>query len=56
MLILSRKVNEQIVIRYGEHTALVRIIEIGRGRVRLGVTAPNDVVVHREEIAQRILE
>lgn len=56
MLVLSRKLNEQIVVSWGKQTALVRVVEKCRGRVRLGVTAPIGVAVHREEIAERIQE
>lgn len=53
MLILSRKEGESIVI--GE-TIKVHIIEI-RGRlVRIGVEAPEETPVYREEIYQKIVE
>lgn len=57
MLILARYVGEKI--RIGA-TIEVEVLEIaresGRARVRLGVTAPADVRVDREEIAQRRAE
>lgn len=53
MLILTRKVGEAIVI--AEHTT-VRLLEIKGGQVKLGIEAPNQVAVHREEILLRILE
>ena len=50
MLVLSRKLNEEIVIA-GE--IRVKVLELRRGRVRLGVCAPADVTVDRAEIALR---
>jgi carbon storage regulator len=54
MLVLTRKKGEQIVIRLGEETVIVRIADVTRDRVRLGVIAPRSVAVHREEVARRI--
>lgn len=53
MLVLNRKIGEQIVI--GKDIT-VTIVEIKHGRVRLGVSAPREVSIHREEIAARIEE
>jgi carbon storage regulator len=51
MLVLSRKVNERIVINGNIIITLVRI----RGDiVRIGVDAPKDVTVHRQEVADEI--
>lgn len=54
MLVLSRKKNEQLVIRMGEETVFIRILDVARDRVRVGITAPRSVEVHREEVARRI--
>jgi carbon storage regulator len=53
MLILTRKIGECITI--GDH---IRVYVVGvRGKqVRLGIEAPADAIVHREEIYQRIVE
>ncbi len=51
MLILTRKDGEAIVI--GDHVT-VRVLETQGSHVRLGVEAPLDVEVHREEVAIRI--
>ena len=48
---LSRKTGEQIVIR---NDITVKIVEVRNGVVRLGITAPKDVSIHREEIFERI--
>lgn len=47
MLVLSRKKNESIVIN-GNIT--VFIVEVRGDKVRLGISAPKDVPVHRKEI------
>ncbi len=51
MLVLSRSVNEQI--RIG-HDIVIMVVDIRGDKVRLGITAPNEVPVHREEIYQAI--
>jgi carbon storage regulator len=56
MLVLTRRKGEQLVITMGEQTVLVRVLEIARDRVRLGVIAPKEIAVHREEVARRIAE
>ena len=51
MLILSRKINEKIMI--GEDIS-VSIIEIRGDQVRLGVDAPREVKVYRQEVFDAI--
>jgi carbon storage regulator CsrA len=58
MLILSRKNQESVVIGGvdGFHRLLkVTVIDIARGRVRLGFEVDTDVPVHRAEIWERIV-
>lgn len=47
MLVLSRKQNESIKI--GDNITLT-VVEIRGNKVRLGIDAPDDVAVHRQEI------
>ena len=47
MLVLSRKVNESIVIN---NDITVVIVEIRGDKVRLGIEAPHEVPVHRKEV------
>jgi len=54
MLVLNRKKHEQIVIRVGGEMVVVRVVDMGRGAVRLGIIAPDNVAVYREEIARRM--
>ena len=53
MLVLSRKINEQIVIGGG---IIVTVVEVRGDKVRLGIVAPKDVPVHREEVSRKITE
>jgi carbon storage regulator len=50
MLILGRRVGEEIVIA-GD--IRVTVVAVQRDRVRLGISAPNDVVVDRAEVHER---
>ena len=48
MLVLSRKLNEKIVIDGG---IVLTVVKIDRNQVRIGIEAPSNVGVFREEIA-----
>lgn len=52
MLVLSRKVNESIKIANGEVT--ITIVDIRGDKVRLGIDAPKDIDVHRQEVFDAI--
>ena len=47
MLVLSRKVGEKILI--GDQIS-VTVVRLGQGVVRIGVEAPDDLTIVREEI------
>jgi len=51
MLVLSRKKDEKIVI--GDQITLM-VIDIRGDKVRLGIEAPKDVAVHRQEVYEAI--
>jgi carbon storage regulator len=53
MLVLTRRPGEEVVIGDRIH---VTVTLIGNDRVRLGITAPPDVPVHRAEVYERIRE
>ena len=53
MLILTRKEGESL--RLGDDVRIT-VVSVKGGHVRIGVSAPREVAVHREEIYQKIAE
>ena len=51
MLVLSRKKNESIVI---DSNITITVVEIRGDKVRLGIVAPKEVPVHRQEVYDMI--
>jgi carbon storage regulator len=51
MLILTRRIGE--IVRIGDDVS-VAVLGIKGNQVRLGIEAPKDIPVHREEIFERI--
>ncbi len=51
MLVLSRKLGEQIFI---QDNIRVTVVEIRGDKVRLGIEAPKNIIVHRQEVAEAI--
>jgi carbon storage regulator len=51
MLVLSRKPQEEIII---DGDIRITVVETSRGRVKLGITAPQSVPVHRAELAREL--
>ena len=51
MLVLSRKKNESIVI---DNDITIVVVEIRGDKVRLGVDAPKEIPVHRQEVFEAI--
>ena len=52
MLVLTRSIGERLIINNGE--VKISILEVKGNQVRLGIDAPRNVSVHREEIFNRI--
>ena len=52
-MILSRKVGETIHV--GD-SVTVTVLGVARGQVKIGIEAPRELTVHREEVYQRIQE
>jgi carbon storage regulator len=50
MLVLSRKLGEKIQI---SENITITVLEIDRGKIRLGIEAPRSVSVLRQELANR---
>lgn len=53
MLVLSRKINESIKI---QDNIKVTIVSIEGDRVKLGIEAPKEIAVNREEVYERIVK
>ena len=53
MLVLTRKLGENI--RIGD-SVKITVLEVRSGQVKLGIEAPPEIKVHREEIYARIQE
>jgi len=51
MLVLTRKLGETVLIN---DNISVTVLGIQGGQIKLGFTAPKDVTINREEIAERI--
>jgi len=52
MLVLSRKLGEKIII--GDNI-VVTVVKIDRNQIRIGIEAPSDIPVYREEIVPQRL-
>lgn len=52
MLVLSRKQFEGIIVGGGE--IVIKVVEVRGDKVKIGIEAPADIPVHREEIWQQI--
>ena len=53
MLVFTRRRNQ--TIRIGDGIS-VQVLRVGRDSVRLGIVAPHDVAVHRQEVYDQIRE
>ena len=53
MLALTRKKNEAIIIN---DNIEIKIIEVNGDKVRLGISAPKEISIYREEIYLQVLE
>ena len=51
MLVVSRKAGESIII---SNDITITILDVGN-TVKIGIDAPRDIAVHREEVYQRIV-
>lgn len=54
MLVLSRQKGESIII--GDDEIKITIVDVRGDKVRLGLIAPRNITVHREEIYKAIQE
>jgi len=51
MLVLSRKLNESIIINYD---IVVTVLGVRGDRVRLGIEAPGEIPAHRQEVYEKM--
>jgi len=51
MLVLSRRVDESLLI---DKDIKITVLDIKGGQVRIGITAPPSIKIHREEVFNRI--
>jgi carbon storage regulator len=51
VLVLSRRTNQSVIIG---HDVVVTVLEVRGDVVRLGISAPRDVSVHREEVFEEL--
>lgn len=47
MLVLTRKIGEKIVI---DGRVTITVLDLGRGKIRLGIDAPRDMEILRSEL------
>ena len=50
MLVLARKQNQNIII---DGKIILRVLRVGRDNVKIGIEAPLDIPIHREEILNK---
>lgn len=53
MLILSRRVGEALII---DKDVKVQVLGVNGSQVKIGIEAPKDVSIHRDEVYQKIQE
>lgn len=51
MLVLTRRINESLII--GDNIK-VKVLKVTKDQIKLGIEAPKDISVHREEIYKKI--
>lgn len=52
MLVLTRNEGQRLII--GDKEMIITVLGISKNQVRIGINAPKHVVVHREEIYEKI--
>lgn len=56
MLVLSRKRHEEIIIGTGSEKIVLKILDIDRSRIKIGITAPKETNVRRAELPEIIMD
>ena len=52
MLVLGRKRNERIIISDGDRLIVITVADIRGDKVRIGIDAPRETIIDREEVHQ----
>lgn len=52
MLVLTRSIGERLFIQDGE--IKIQVLEVKGNQVRIGIEAPKNITIHREEVFNRI--
>ena len=50
MLVLSRKLGEKIYIGEGPNAIVITVVDIDRGKIRIGIEAPREIPIFRQEL------
>lgn len=54
MLVLSRKLGERIFLSDGEKNIVITVVQVKGDKIRLGISSPRSVTIHREEVYREI--
>ncbi len=56
MLILSRKIGEDIIIKMDNKTVKIKLLEDQMGHIKLGFSAPKEIKIYRGELYEEIVK
>ena len=56
MLVLTRRINESIIMDVGDVQILVKVVQVKGKQIRLGFECPKHVKVHRQELMGNLKE
>ncbi|MGM0642052.1 MAG: carbon storage regulator [Thermotogota bacterium] len=56
MLILSRKIGEDIIIKLDNKTVKIKLLEDQMGHIKLGFNAPKEIKIYRGELYEEIVK
>lgn len=54
MLVLQRRVDQDVIVGEGDAQARITVVDIRGDRVRLGFTVAKEIPVHRREVYEKI--
>ncbi|MGD9720112.1 MAG: carbon storage regulator [Pirellulales bacterium] len=56
LLVLSRKSGQRVVIQAQDELITIEIVGVGRNRARVGIEASSKVMVHRQEVWEKVAD